>query len=187
MALADNVATDWQRREIICSWIAFNLELGDSPEALETMRKVVDRKADLHIEHLLQTRNIPKGDPIIVCRHIADYLTESGYAEYQIGKMSDTIIYRDWKDCVEMPILPWAFQKGLKVTPNPSTSLFHAALRRLCNLKAETIRAASGDAGRREIPAEIQAHTPPGWTPSGAAQWQANQWYREYWRLSPLK
>ncbi|MBI2979856.1 MAG: hypothetical protein HYY41_03405 [Chloroflexi bacterium] len=184
MALAQKIDTEWQRREIICAWISLNLELGDSPKALDTMRKLVDRKADLHLEHLLLTRKIPSSDPVTVCRHIADYLTESGYAKYQIGRASDTIIYRDWNDCVEMPILPWAYQKGLKVTPNPSTSMFHAALRKLCNLKAETIR---GD----DLPKEVRALTPPGWTLSwtgeGGVKWHEDQWTREYWLLSPLK
>ena len=178
MALADKVGVEWQRREILCAWIAWQMELGDSPEAIETMWRVVARKADLHLEHLLQTRHIPTSDPITVSRHIADYLTENGYAEFQIGKISDTIIYRDWKDCVEMPFIPWAFQKGLKVTPNPSGSLFEAALRKLCNLKTETIR---GD----EVPADVKAQTPKGWTKPG--EWREGEWSRLYRRLSPLK
>ena len=89
MPLPKNVDMLWQRREILTAWIAWQMELGESPEAIETMRRVVDRKADLHLDQLVQTNPIPSSDPITVCRHIADYLTASNYAEYQIGKGYD--------------------------------------------------------------------------------------------------
>ena len=177
MPLAEKVGMEWQRREILFAWLAWQMEVGDSPEANETMRRVVARKADLHLDHMLQTRPITSSDPVTVCRHVADYLTENGYAEFQIGKVSDTIIYRDWKNCVEMPMIPLAFEKGLKVTPNPSGSLLQAAVRRFCNMKAENIPAA-------ELPADVKALTPEGWT---GQPWQEDKWARTFYRLSPLK
>ncbi|MBI2979855.1 MAG: hypothetical protein HYY41_03400 [Chloroflexi bacterium] len=181
MPLADKIDADWQRREILCAWIAWQMEIGDSPKAVETMRRVVNRKADLHLNELLKTREIPSSDPVTVCRHIADYLTASGYAEYQIGKISDTILYRDWKNCVEMPLIPWAMKEmGLKVTPNPSTSLFHAAIRKLCNMKAEIIW---GD----DIPKNAVALTPEEFKQDWRQEWEEDRWGREFWRLSPLK
>ncbi len=178
MPLSDKVGMEWQRREILFAWIAWQKEVGDSPEANETMRRVVDRKADMHLDHMVQTRPITSSDPVTVCRHVADYLTENGYAEFQIGKVSDTIIYRDWKNCVEMPMIPWAREKmGLKVTPNPSGSLLQAALRKFCNLKAENIPAA-------ELPADAKALTPEGWI---GQPWQEDKWARTFYRLLPLK
>ena len=179
MPLPDNVDMLWQRREILTAWIAWQMEVGDSPEAIETMRRVVDRKADLHLDQVVQAKPLTSTDPIMVCRYVADYLTASNYAEYQIGRVSDTIMYRDWKNCVEMPMIPWALKEmGLKVTPNPSTSLFHAALRRFCKLDPKIIR---GD----DVPKEVQALTPDGWMKPG--EWHEDMWGREYWLLKPLK
>ncbi len=178
MPLSDKVGMEWQRREILFAWIAWQKEVGDSPEANETMRRVVDRKADMHLDDMLKTNPISSSDPVTVCRHVADYLTESGYAEFQIGKISDTIIYRDWKNCVEMPMIPWALKEaGLKVTPNPSGSLLQAALRRFCNVKTEQIPAA-------ELPADAKAMTPEGWI---GQPWQEDKWARSFYRLLPIK
>ncbi|MBI2980274.1 MAG: hypothetical protein HYY41_05575 [Chloroflexi bacterium] len=178
MPIANKLGMEWQRREILFAWIAWHKELGDSPKAIETIRRVVALKADLHLDHLVQTRPITSKDPVIVCRQVADYLTESGYAEFQIGRISDTIMYRDWKNCVEMPLIPWAQKEmGLKVAPSPSSTLFYAALRRFCKLKAESIPA-------EKLPADVKALTPKGYV---GQPWQEDKWQRSYWRLSPLK
>jgi hypothetical protein len=74
-------------------------------------------------------------------------------------------------------------EMGLKVTPNPSTSLFHAALRRFCKIDAKIIR---GD----DVPKEVQAITPKeflrDFRSMGIDEW-TEEWTREYWVLSPLK
>ncbi|MBI2288339.1 MAG: hypothetical protein HYU83_05135 [Chloroflexi bacterium] len=180
MPLAKQISMEWQRREILCAWIAWQTEVGSSEKGIETMRRVVDRKADLHLDQMIKDWPISaNSDPITVCRVVADYLTASGYAEYQIGKISDKIMYRDWKNCVEMPMIPWALREmGLKVTPNPSTSLFHAALRRFCKIDAKIVRGA-------DVPTEALAQIPKGWTKPG--EWHEDEWGREYWILSPLK
>ncbi|MDP3878989.1 MAG: hypothetical protein Q8Q07_01620 [Dehalococcoidales bacterium] len=178
MPVAKQIGMEWQRREILFAWIAWQKEVGDSPEANETMERVVARKADLHLDHMLESHPLNSTDPVTVCRHVADYLTANNYAEFQIGRVADDIIYRDWKNCVEMPLIPWARDKmGLKVTPNPSASMLQAALRRFCNMKAVNIPPS-------ELPPEVKALTPEGWV---GQPWQEDKWQRVYYRLTPLK
>ncbi|MBI4188571.1 MAG: hypothetical protein HY529_05125 [Chloroflexi bacterium] len=180
MPVAKQIGMEWQRREILFAWIAWQKEVGDSPKGNETMERVVARKADLHLDHMLQSKPLPPGttDPVLVCRHVADYLTENNYAEFQIGRVADDIIYRDWKNCVEMPLIPWARDKmGLKVTPNPSASTLQAAVRRFCKMDAVPIPAS-------ELPASVKALTPPGYV---GQPWQEDKWQRSYYRLVPIK
>ncbi|MBI2287594.1 MAG: hypothetical protein HYU83_01140 [Chloroflexi bacterium] len=74
MPIANKLGMEWQRREILFAWIAWHKELGDSPKAIETIRRVVALKADLHPDHLVQPRPITSKAPVIVCRQVADYL-----------------------------------------------------------------------------------------------------------------
>ncbi|MDZ4231146.1 MAG: hypothetical protein U1B77_04945 [Dehalococcoidales bacterium] len=58
MPVAKQIGMEWQRREILFAWIAWQKEVGDSPEANETMERVVARKADMHLDHMLQSNPI---------------------------------------------------------------------------------------------------------------------------------
>ena len=164
MAISKKIDAKFAAWEVCMAWQAFNEEFGNTPEGVARLEKCRWRKGELVFDELQKKLNIPPGDPFTVAKKIGDYLTETGYAKIEIHKISDTQIMYDMGDLIMLPILRSVRSRGFKVlAPEPSTTVFFAAFKKLCNVKAEDI----------PVPEDLQASTPEGMG-------------REMWRLSPL-
>ncbi|MBI2288337.1 MAG: hypothetical protein HYY41_03420 [Chloroflexi bacterium] len=164
MALSEKVSSELMAWEVYIGWTALCEEFS-SPQDWARLEKAKWRKGELVFDELQKKLNIPPGDPFTVAKAIGDWFTKTGYAKIQIHKVSDTQIMYDMGDLIMLPILRSIRSRGFKVlAPEPSTTVFFAAFKKLCNMKAEDI----------PVPEELKASTPAGMG-------------REMWRLTPLK
>lgn len=163
MAYAERVDAQFAFKEVYLGWLWFSLEFGNNPEELARLEKCKWRTGELVFNEVQRKLDIPPGNPFTVAKSIGDYLTRVGYAKFQFMKVSDDEIVCDKTDLVVAPIMPLVRSRGIKVSPQPSDTLFAAALKRLCNMKAESV----------PLPENLKASTPKGWE-------------REMWRFSPL-
>ena len=162
MRQAERVETEYFNLEVMMSWLALNLEFS-SPEELARLEKCKWRKGELMFDEIQEKLKIPPGDPFTVAKAIGDYLTKVGYAKVEIHKVSDTELWCDMGDLILLPMLPTVRSLGGKMDPEPATTLFTAALKKLCNVKVEHVR----------TPEHLRASVPEGMN-------------REVWHLSPL-
>lgn len=164
MAYAETVDSRFFAVELVLNWLALNLEFS-SPEEQARLDKCAQRKGELIFKFIEEKLNIPAGsDPYTVAKTVADYITKTGYCKVELHKVSDTEMYRDWWDgTVIRPMLQKYRPQGLKVTPRPAPVLIFAALKKLCNMKVETV----------PISDEMKASLPEGVE-------------RQLWRLSPI-
>ena len=164
MAYAEKIDSQFFAMEVLMGWLMFGEEFGNNPEELARLEKCKWRMGELVFDELQEKLKIPPGDPFTVAKTIGDYLTEIGYANIDIQKVSDTQIMYDMGDLVMVPVLRIARSRGLKLTPEPSTTIFFAAFKKLCNVKAEHMA----------VPENLKASVPEG------AE-------REMWLISPIK
>ncbi|MBI2288438.1 MAG: hypothetical protein HYY41_02765 [Chloroflexi bacterium] len=151
--------------EVLMTWLALSEEFGNTPEELARLEKCRERKGELVFDQLQKTLKIPAGsDPFTVVKTLGDYLTKIGFAKFEVQKVSDTELLRDWDGSIMRPILPIVRSLGNKVFPAPSSVIFNTALRKLCNMKAERV----------EVPEHLKAGVTKGLE-------------REMLRLSPIK
>ncbi|MBI4188845.1 MAG: hypothetical protein HY529_06530 [Chloroflexi bacterium] len=163
--MPDKVDSELFATEVLMTWLALSEEFGNNPQELARLEKCRERKGELVFDQLQKTLQIPSGsDPFTVVKTLAAYLTKAGFAKFEVRKVSDTEILRDWDGSIMKPVLPVVRSMGNKVFPAPSSVVFNVALRKLCNMKAERV----------EVPEHLKAGVTKGLE-------------REMLRLSPIK
>ena len=117
-------------------------------------------------DELQKRLNIQPGDPFTVARAVAKWVTETGYCKVHLHKLSDTETMYGMADIAIKPVLDLVRSRGpaMKVEPASSHTLFFAAFKKLCNMKAE------------KVP---ESEQPQVSKPEGVQRW-------EMWHLSPL-
>jgi hypothetical protein len=136
----DKVDSELFATEVLMTWLALSEEFGNTPEELARLEKCRERKGELVFDQLQKKLQIPSGsDPFTIVKALGDYLTKIGYAKFEVHKVSDTELLRDWDGSIMQPVLPIARSQGIKVYPAPSSVLFNVALKKLGNMKAERV------------------------------------------------
>lgn len=163
MPMSEWVDSQYFAKELILGWQAMNEEFGNTPDERARLEKCKWRAGELVFGEIQKKLNIPPGDPFTVAKALGDYLTEAGYANIRFHKVSDTEVLYDMGNLVMIPMLPVVRSMGIKVYPGPSTVLFFAAFKKLCNVKAESLP-----------------------LPDHLKEGVEEDMLREYWRFSPL-